>query len=118
MSPLARSLLALAALIATADAQYRQCTTKVTKSKGLITDNPVPLVPAHVPFPGGLIRVPDYGACGYSKPPVGEKVICCNSTTSGKYPPPDVEFFAGSLDFVVNNTDPMGSDCSITQYCL
>ncbi|XP_047987588.1 uncharacterized protein LOC125227341 [Leguminivora glycinivorella] len=109
MSPLARSLLALAALLAAADAQYRQCTTK---SWGTTTRNPVPLLPIHVAYPGGLIRIPN-DSCENGIL-AGGKIKCCNSTPNGKYPPPDIEISDG-ID--VRLADPMGCDCSITEYC-
>ncbi|XP_061707998.1 uncharacterized protein LOC133518342 [Cydia pomonella] len=114
MSPLARSLLALAALLAAADAQ-EQCTTKTV---GQVTNHHVPLTPVHVDPPGRRVIIPK-GACEPYFREVGETIVCCNRNPNF-YPPPtiDVPDYPPNLSPVdVRVSDPLGCDCRITQYC-
>ncbi|XP_063617953.1 uncharacterized protein LOC134790897 [Cydia splendana] len=116
MSPLVRSLLALAALLAAADAQQQQCTTKYV---GQQTNHPVPINSVHVPYPGATVTI--YGeACGPYRKPVGEKIVCCNSSPYSYYIPPEIvgpAYPPNLSPFDVHCQDPAGCDCHITQYC-
>ncbi|XP_061707997.1 uncharacterized protein LOC133518341 [Cydia pomonella] len=115
MSPLARSLLALAALLAAADAQG-QCTTKTV---GQVTNHPVYIGPVHIDPPAEEVDIDD-GACGPYRKAVGEKIVCCNTSLYPNYPPPNIDgpYYPPYLSpFTVSVVDPRGCDCHITQYC-
>ncbi|XP_063617956.1 uncharacterized protein LOC134790899 isoform X2 [Cydia splendana] len=113
MSPLVRSLLALAALLAAADA-HGQCATIEIGHK---TKYPVPLKLVHVPYPGGQVHIPD-GACRVPRNTVGAKIKCCNSSDNPNIPPPTItvdNYVWPTIN--VRVVDRAGCDCEITQYC-
>ncbi|XP_063617954.1 uncharacterized protein LOC134790898 [Cydia splendana] len=114
MSPLARSLLALAALLAAADAQGYNC---VTKDVGQVTNDPVILPDVNIPYPGGQVILPKHGMCPYDAQPVGERIVCCNNRPYNNQPeivgpvPPSLS------PFNVMCHDLGGCKCRITVYC-
>ncbi|XP_061728824.1 uncharacterized protein LOC133533790 [Cydia pomonella] len=103
MSPLARSLLALAALLAAADANGYNC---VTKTIGQVTSNFKPLSPVVLPYGYSEIQINDY--CAPLRH-VGERITVCNN--SPNQPKPIIH------DPPYGQLSPAGVDCSDASQC-
>ncbi|XP_063617950.1 uncharacterized protein LOC134790895 [Cydia splendana] len=111
MSPLVRSLLALAALLAAVDAQG----TCVTKIIGRETNNIQPLNPVDIQYGRSEIQFNNY--CPAPMHNVGEKITVCNKTPG--YPPPVIyDPPYGQITPVdVDCKDPAGCTVNSVEYC-
>ncbi|XP_063375858.1 uncharacterized protein LOC134663418 [Cydia fagiglandana] len=113
MSPLARSLLAFAALLAAVDAQGT-CTTKII---GRRTDKEQPLGPVYIPYGRSEVQFNNY--CPPPMHNVGERITVCNKTPG--YPPaPPVIYdppYGQITPVDIECQDPAGCIVNSVEYC-